>query len=152
MHTCPIPNGVLMELLNAHNKVIGAPKLEYCQNLSKLSSVSFRVDWHYVACDLSKFSDLILLCVWWNFTPACLFLEGDVLDDFLPISARDSQKGMETCNEYVTVKTLTSNGTKSVSTHYQNDGSHLYLLTPNILPPSVGTVHRWLLCNKRGIY
>ncbi|KAG5044295.1 hypothetical protein JHK87_008210 [Glycine soja] len=77
-------------------------------------------------------------------------MPGDVLDDFLPISARDSQKGMETCNEYVTVKTLTSNGTKSVSTHYQNDGSHLYLLTPNILPPSVGTVHRWLLCNKRG--
>ncbi|XP_047148748.1 DNA polymerase zeta catalytic subunit-like isoform X1 [Vigna umbellata] len=57
---------------------------------------------------------------------------------------------METCNEYVTNKTLTSNGTKVANTLYQNDGSHLYLLTPNILPPSVDTVHRWLLCNERG--
>ncbi|KAK7397203.1 hypothetical protein VNO78_18370 [Psophocarpus tetragonolobus] len=77
-------------------------------------------------------------------------LPGDAMDVFLPISARNSQKGMETCNEYVTIKTLTSNGTKGVTTHYQNDGSHLYLLTPNILPPSVDTVHRWLLCNERG--
>ncbi|TKY61502.1 DNA polymerase zeta catalytic subunit [Spatholobus suberectus] len=74
-------------------------------------------------------------------------MPGDDLDVLLPIS-RDSQKEMETCNEYVTNKTLTSNGTKGVTTHYQNDGSHLYLLTPNILPPSVGTVCRWL--DERG--
>ncbi|XP_017436158.1 DNA polymerase zeta catalytic subunit isoform X3 [Vigna angularis] len=77
-------------------------------------------------------------------------MTGDDLNVFLPISARNSKKGMETCNEYVTNKTLTSNGTKVANTLYQNDGSHLYLLTPNILPPSVDTVHRWLLCNERG--
>ncbi|XP_068495573.1 DNA polymerase zeta catalytic subunit isoform X2 [Phaseolus vulgaris] len=78
-------------------------------------------------------------------------VEGDDdLDVFLPISARISKKGMETCNEYVTNKTFTSNGTKVATTHYQNDGSHLYLLTPKMLPPSVDTVHRWLLCNERG--
>jgi len=83
----------------------------------------------------------------------CLLVEGDDdLDVFLPISARISKKGMETCNEYVTNKTFTSNGTKVATTHYQNDGSHLYLLTPKMLPPSVDTVHRWLLCNERGIY
>jgi len=80
-----------------------------------------------------------------------LLLEGDDLDVFLPISARNSKKGMETCNEYVTNKTFTSNGTKVATTHYQNDGSHVYLLTPKILPPSVDTVHRWLLCNEKGI-
>ncbi|CAJ1960854.1 unnamed protein product [Sphenostylis stenocarpa] len=76
-------------------------------------------------------------------------IPGDDLDVFLPISARDSKKGMETCNEY-TVKTLTPRGTMGATTLYQNDGSHLYLLTPNILPPSVDTVHKWLPCNERG--
>nr|KYP71224.1 DNA polymerase zeta catalytic subunit [Cajanus cajan] len=77
-------------------------------------------------------------------TILCLFLEGNALDVFPPISARDSLKEMETCNKYGPIKTLTSNGMKGVITHYQNDGSHLYLLTPNILPPPADTVHRWL--------
>lgn len=81
-----------------------------------------------------------------------LFLEGNALDVFLPISARDSQEEIETQNKYVTIKTNRSNGTRGVATHYQNDGSPLYLLTPNILPPSVGSVQRWLLCDERGTY
>jgi len=100
---------------------------------------------------LSLWSDLIV-CLMKLYIRLCLLLEGDDLNVFLPISARNSKKGMETCNEYITNKTLTSNGTKVANTHYQNDGSHLYLLTPNILPPSVDTVQRWLLCNERGIY
>ncbi|RVX18707.1 DNA polymerase zeta catalytic subunit [Vitis vinifera] len=32
-----------------------------------------------------------------------------------------------------------------VPTHYQNDGSFLYLLTPVFSPPSADCVHRWLL-------
>ncbi|KAK7284352.1 hypothetical protein RJT34_19097 [Clitoria ternatea] len=81
---------------------------------------------------------------------SCDEISGNALDVFLPISARDSQKDMKTCNKCVKIETLTSNGTKGIATHYQNDGSHLYLLTPNILPPSVGTVHRWLFCDERG--
>lgn len=77
---------------------------------------------------------------------------GNALDVFLPISTKDSQKGMETWNNCVTVKALRSHGTKDVATHFQNDGSHLYLLTPKILPPSVNSVHRWLFRDERGIY
>ncbi|KAL2345686.1 hypothetical protein Fmac_006971 [Flemingia macrophylla] len=56
---------------------------------------------------------------------------------------------LETCNKYISIKTLASNGTEGVTTHYQNDGSHLYLLTPNILPPSAVSVRRWLFCDER---
>jgi DNA polymerase zeta len=78
--------------------------------------------------------------------------EGNALDDFLPISARNSQKQMESWKKCVTIKTPGSSGRNSVSTYYQNDGSHLYLLTPNILPPAASSVQRWLFCDERGIY
>ncbi|XXG54196.1 hypothetical protein AAC387_Pa03g2142 [Persea americana] len=32
-----------------------------------------------------------------------------------------------------------------VPTHYQNDGSFLYLLTPALVPPSLECVHQWIL-------
>lgn len=38
-----------------------------------------------------------------------------------------------------------------VPTHYQNDGSLLYLLTPVISPPSAGNVKRWLSSGDKGI-
>lgn len=38
-----------------------------------------------------------------------------------------------------------------VPTHYQNDGSVLYLLTPVYSPPSVDCVYRWLTCNHEGM-
>ncbi|CAK8544655.1 unnamed protein product [Lathyrus sativus] len=76
-------------------------------------------------------------------------MPGSALDVFLPISARNSQKQMEPRNNCVTIETPRSSGTKSVSIYYQNDGSHLYLLTPNILPPSAGSVQRWLFCDER---
>lgn len=82
----------------------------------------------------------------------CLILEGNTLDVFLPISARNSQKQKKPWNKCVTIETPRSSGTKGVSTYYQNDGSHLYLLTPSILPPSAGSVQRWLFCDERGIY
>ncbi|KAK7337781.1 hypothetical protein VNO77_18368 [Canavalia gladiata] len=77
-------------------------------------------------------------------------MPGNAPDVFLPISARNSQKEMEIGNKCVTIKNLSSNRTKGIATHYQNDGSYLYLLTPNILPPPVGTVHRWLFCDEIG--
>lgn len=79
-------------------------------------------------------------------------MPGNALDVFLPISARNSQKQKKPWNKCVTIETPRSSGTKGVSTYYQNDGSHLYLLTPNILPPSAGSVQRWLFCDERGIY
>ncbi|KAL9379007.1 hypothetical protein Peur_027489 [Populus x canadensis] len=36
-----------------------------------------------------------------------------------------------------------------VPTHYLNDGSVLYLLTHVFSPPSVDSVHRWLLCDDK---
>lgn len=32
-----------------------------------------------------------------------------------------------------------------VPTHYQNDGSFLYLLTSALFPPSLECVHQWIL-------
>lgn len=37
-----------------------------------------------------------------------------------------------------------------VPTHYQNDGSCLYLLTPVISPPSADIVNDWLRCSEKG--
>ncbi|KAL6964779.1 DNA-directed DNA polymerase [Sarracenia purpurea var. burkii] len=37
-----------------------------------------------------------------------------------------------------------------VPTHYQNDGSHLYMLTPVFSPPSADSVSRWLLHDYSG--
>ncbi|XVF57453.1 hypothetical protein PTKIN_Ptkin06aG0206800 [Pterospermum kingtungense] len=37
-----------------------------------------------------------------------------------------------------------------VPTHYQNDGSLLYLLKPVFSPPSVGSVYKWLSCDDKG--
>ncbi|KAK7258870.1 hypothetical protein RIF29_24458 [Crotalaria pallida] len=71
-------------------------------------------------------------------------MSGNALDVFLPISAKESQKEMKTRNMFVTNKASGSHGTEGISTHYQNDGSPLYLLTPNILPPSTVSVQRWL--------
>nr|XP_012569554.1 DNA polymerase zeta catalytic subunit [Cicer arietinum] len=75
-------------------------------------------------------------------------MPGNALDVFLPNSAKNSQKQMEPWNKCVT-KTHKFSGTKGVATYYQNDGSHLYLLTPNILPPSASSVQRWLFCDER---
>lgn len=38
-----------------------------------------------------------------------------------------------------------------VPTHYQNDGSFLYLLTPVVSAPSVQNVKRWLASVDKGI-
>ncbi|KAE9593684.1 hypothetical protein Lal_00036393 [Lupinus albus] len=71
-------------------------------------------------------------------------MPGNALDVFLPFSANESQKEMKTWNKFVAIAAPRSHGNEGVSTHYQNDGSPLYLLTPNILPPSALSVHRWL--------
>ncbi|KAJ1380912.1 Ribonuclease H-like superfamily [Sesbania bispinosa] len=80
---------------------------------------------------------------------SCDELPGNARDVFLPFSGRDSPKEKETWDNCVSIKTHRSNGTKGITTHYQNDGSHLYLLAPNILPPSAGSVQRWLFYNER---
>ncbi|MED6120140.1 hypothetical protein PIB30_018351, partial [Stylosanthes scabra] len=73
----------------------------------------------------------------------------EMSDVFLPISIKDSQKEMESWNKCVTIKAPRSHGKKDIAIHYQNDGSPLYLLTPNILPPSVTSVQRWLSLDER---
>ncbi|RYR52485.1 hypothetical protein Ahy_A06g027394 isoform A [Arachis hypogaea] len=80
---------------------------------------------------------------------SCDEMSGNALDVFLPISTKDSQKEMKTWNKYVAIKAPRSHGKKDVAIHYQNDGSHVYVLTPNILPPSVTSVQRWLSLDER---
>ncbi|KAI8027476.1 DNA polymerase zeta catalytic subunit [Camellia lanceoleosa] len=41
-------------------------------------------------------------------------------------------------------------GDMGVPTHYQNDGSYLYMLTPVFSPPSADSVSRWILQNDSG--
>ncbi|KAL7205227.1 hypothetical protein ACSBR2_018208 [Camellia fascicularis] len=41
-------------------------------------------------------------------------------------------------------------GDMGVPTHYQNDGSYLYMLTPVFSPPSADSVSRWILQNDPG--
>lgn len=71
------------------------------------------------------------------------------MDDFPPFFMDNFQEDEE-------VQKLQSNGLTEdelschqkvvigVPTHYLNDGSYLYLLTPVISPPSMDTINNWL--------
>lgn len=80
-----------------------------------------------------------------------LTVEVKALND-VPASAGGSSEEMETWNKHVANNSPGSKGNKvlSVATYYQNDGSHLCLLKPKILPPTESSVQRWLLCGERG--
>ncbi|KAI9084793.1 hypothetical protein K1719_033199 [Acacia pycnantha] len=73
------------------------------------------------------------------------------LDDVTPASASGSRNEMKTWNKHIANNAPGPEGKKvlGVATYYQNDGSHLCLLKPKILPPSAGSVQRWLLCDER---
>ncbi|KAK4282799.1 hypothetical protein QN277_014132 [Acacia crassicarpa] len=74
-----------------------------------------------------------------------------ILDDVTPASAGGSQNEMKTWNKHISNNARGPEGEKvlGVATYYQNDGSHLCVLKPKILPPSAGSVQRWLLCDER---
>ncbi|OMO68819.1 hypothetical protein CCACVL1_19807 [Corchorus capsularis] len=60
------------------------------------------------------------------------------------------------CEEEIQNKSLVNNNSNlhqeavlGIPTHYQNDGSLLYLLTPVFSPPSADSVYRWLSCDDK---
>lgn len=71
---------------------------------------------------------------------------GKALDDFLPFFMENCQDEAEVQNKFIGVNESTSEqeAPVGVPTHYQNDGSYSYLLTPLVSPPPSENVKRWL--------
>ncbi|KAM7473785.1 hypothetical protein LguiB_021028 [Lonicera macranthoides] len=68
----------------------------------------------------------------------CLpFFEGDYQERNEVESVRYRSSDLNYCRQVI----------MGVPTHYQNDGSYLYMLTPAFSPPSADTVHKWLFCD-----
>ncbi|KAJ9131444.1 hypothetical protein P3X46_035102 [Hevea brasiliensis] len=77
---------------------------------------------------------------------------GNALEEFLPFFEGDFQEEKVVQNEPLpdVDSNVRQESVLGVPTHYQNDGSLLYLLTPVYLPPSVDCVCRWLACDHEG--
>ncbi|XWS42404.1 hypothetical protein CRYUN_Cryun16bG0011700 [Craigia yunnanensis] len=89
-----------------------------------------------------------------------LFIEGNyqgtsgrALDEILPFFSGDCEEEKERKNNCLgnNNSNFHQEAALGVPTHYQNDGSFLYLLTPVFSPPSVDSVYRWLSCDDKGI-
>ncbi|KAF8394525.1 hypothetical protein HHK36_020735 [Tetracentron sinense] len=74
-------------------------------------------------------------------------------DEFLPFFVDNCQEEKEVKYNFYKDDGFNSHreAVMGVPTHYQNDGSFLYLLTPIFSPPSVGCVNKWLLHDDTGI-
>ncbi|KAM7473815.1 hypothetical protein LguiB_021058 [Lonicera macranthoides] len=71
----------------------------------------------------------------------CLpFFEGDYQERNEVESVRYRSSDLNYCRQVI----------MGVPTHYQNDGSYLYMLTPAFSPPSADKVHKWLLSDGSG--
>ncbi|KAG5521159.1 hypothetical protein RHGRI_033645 [Rhododendron griersonianum] len=74
------------------------------------------------------------------------FVQRKLVDEILPffesncLKDGEVQKKSSTNNDLDPQKRVVG-----VPTHYQNDGSYLYMLTPVVSPPSADSVSRWLL-------
>ncbi|KAJ7973360.1 DNA polymerase [Quillaja saponaria] len=78
---------------------------------------------------------------------------GKDLDHILPFFEWDSQTERENMNNYVRNSDSKSRQEKllGVPIYCQNDGSHLYLLTPKISPPPANCVYQWLLSDDKDL-
>ncbi|XP_056166139.1 DNA polymerase zeta catalytic subunit isoform X2 [Syzygium oleosum] len=76
---------------------------------------------------------------------------GRALDEIPPFFVRDFREDKEVQSDGSTDGGSNYNQkAHMVPTHYQNDGSCLYLLTPVISPPSADNVNDWLRCSEKG--
>ncbi|KAM7469402.1 hypothetical protein LguiA_007585 [Lonicera macranthoides] len=79
-------------------------------------------------------------------------VQDGVVDECLPFFEGDYQERNEV--ENVRYRSTDLNYCRQVimgvPTHYQNDGSYLYMLTPAFSPPSADKVHKWLLSDGSG--
>ncbi|KAJ4968098.1 hypothetical protein NE237_014799 [Protea cynaroides] len=100
--------------------------------------------------------DLALLGVTENYegTLHCnsnlLNIKGLDKDKLLPFFVDNYQEEKESHHKSYKNTELNLHQDLGVPTHYQNDGSFLYLLTPVFSPPSVDSVHEWLLYDVTG--
>lgn len=85
-------------------------------------------------------------------SPPTLRGEGTTSDEFLPFFIEDCQEEKELRNKCCENDALDFHheAVMGVPTHYQNDGSYLYLLTPVFSPPSADCVHEWLYHDEKG--
>ncbi|CBI36804.3 unnamed protein product, partial [Vitis vinifera] len=74
-----------------------------------------------------------------------MVFQGTILDEFIPFFVGDCQEEKKVWNKCYNDLNNHQEVGMGVPTHYQNDGSFLYLLTPVFSPPSADCVHRWLL-------
>lgn len=87
------------------------------------------------------------------FNQLWLICEGRALEEILPFFSGDCEEEKESKGDCLgnNISNFRQEAALGVPTHYQNDGSLLYLLKPVISPPSVGSVYRWLSCDDKGI-
>lgn len=74
------------------------------------------------------------------------------MDDILPFFVRDCQDETDIQNNCVRACESHPHQESAIGvpTHYQTDGSYLYLLTPAISPPSAKNVYSWLSSDDKG--
>ncbi|KAE8658019.1 DNA polymerase zeta catalytic subunit [Hibiscus syriacus] len=76
---------------------------------------------------------------------------GRTMDEILPFFSQDREEDKENQNNFVGNNSCKSQeAALGVPTHYQNDGSLLYQLTPVFSPPSVDSVYGWMSCVDKG--
>ncbi|KAA8545130.1 hypothetical protein F0562_019981 [Nyssa sinensis] len=78
-------------------------------------------------------------------------VRGTVVDEFLPFFMGDSLEEIQNKSHRNNDFDHRQEAAMGVPTHYQNDGSYLYILTPAFSPPSADSVSAWLLHDDAGI-
>ncbi|CAN6543923.1 unnamed protein product [Malus baccata var. baccata] len=77
-------------------------------------------------------------------------IQGRATDDYFPFFVGDFPDETEIQNKCVRSESSShEESVMGVPTHYQTDGSYLYLLTPATSPPSAEKVNRWLSSDEK---
>ncbi|XP_021623348.1 DNA polymerase zeta catalytic subunit isoform X8 [Manihot esculenta] len=110
------------------------------------------VDWKDAASENTSFVPALSYHTSLLIKDSNLGTSGNTLDELLPFFEGDFQEEKVVQHEsFPNVDpNIAQESALGVPTHYQNDGSVLYLLTPVYSPPSVDCVYRWLTCNHEG--
>ncbi|CAK9168020.1 unnamed protein product [Ilex paraguariensis] len=79
--------------------------------------------------------------------------QGGVVNESLPFFVGDwlEEKDVQNTGHRTTFLNHHQKPVMGVPTHYQNDGSYLYMLTPVLSPPSMDIINRWLLLDDPDI-
>ncbi|KAI8527302.1 hypothetical protein RHMOL_Rhmol12G0065400 [Rhododendron molle] len=113
--------------------------------LTSYYKIKFSKFW---SCSVERLhSDTELLTVYYDYrSHRTLTIQRKLVDEILPFFESNCLKDGEVQKKSSTINDLDPHKrVVGVPTHYQNDGSYLYMLTPVVSPPSVDSVSRWLL-------